>query len=69
MQKAEYPEKTCREGLMSEAGIGYHCELPNLHAGPCASFSIPHTVKARDKYEEDHPDWRANPQAGGDIIL
>lgn len=69
MQKAEYPEKACREGLMSESGIGYNCELPLMHAGPCANFSIKHTVVVRDKYEHDHPEWREAPQTGGDIIL
>jgi hypothetical protein len=69
MQKAEYPEKSCREGMVSEAGIGYNCELPVLHAGPCASLSLPKTVAARDKWEESNPDWRERPNLGGDIIL
>jgi hypothetical protein len=70
MQKAEYPEKACREGLMSETGIGYNCELPLMHAGPCASFSIKSTVERRDRYEEANPAWRENyPITGGDIIL
>jgi len=69
MQKAEYPEKTCREGMMGESGIGYNCELVALHAGPCATFSMPHTVAKRDAYEEENPNWREKPNLGGDIIL
>jgi hypothetical protein len=69
MQKAAYPEKSCRDGMMSPTGIGYSCELPTLHAGPCATFSIPQTVEARDKFEEANPDWRSHPNIGGDIIL
>lgn len=54
---------------MSETGIGYSCELPALHSGPCATFSMPHTVAARDKFEEANPEWRSHPNIGGDIIL
>jgi hypothetical protein len=55
---------------MSETGIGYNCELPLMHAGPCASFSIKSTVERRDKFEEANPTWRENhPITEGDIIL
>lgn len=57
MQKAEYPEKTCREpvpGLMQV----YWCELPLTHPGPCASFSVKISEEIRNRYEEEHPDWR-----------
>lgn len=54
---------------MSEQGIGYNCELPMMHPGPCANFSIPFTVTKRDAYEAENPDWRDAPQAGGDIIV
>jgi hypothetical protein len=69
MQKAEYPEKSCREGMMSTSGAGHNCELPVLHAGPHATFSLADTVTARDAWEVEHPDWREHPDLGGDIIV
>lgn len=69
MQKAEYPQKTCREGMMSDTGIGYNCELPTLHSGPCGNFSIPFSVTKRDEWEAANPDWKERPNPGGDIIV
>ena len=67
MKPAEYPEKTCREGVGGHEQ-SYWCELPLNHPGPCASFSVSVSVKARDKYEEANPDWR-DKMKDHDIIL
>jgi hypothetical protein len=60
MEAAEYPLKKCREGIYNDHGMAYTCELPLLHPGPCASFSIQRTVDQRDAWESAHPDWRQN---------
>jgi hypothetical protein len=67
MKPAEYPEKTCREGVAGEHN-NYWCELPLNHPGPCASFSSAISVKARDVYEQANPEWREK-MTSADIIL
>lgn len=67
MEIATYPEKTCREPVHGEHN-NYWCELPLNHPGPCASYSVPFSVKTRDRYEEENPDWR-DKMKSGDIIL
>lgn len=57
MERAEYPQKTCREPLFNAQGLGYTCELVLLHPGPCASFSVKESVGVRRMWEETHPDW------------
>ena len=68
MKKAEYPQKTCREPLFSDSGLGYFCELQLAHLGPHASFSIPHTLDGRDRWEKSNPDL-AEASESGDIII
>ena len=58
MQPAEFPQRSCREGVHTSAGSVYSCELVALHPGPCASLSSPDLVFARDKWEAEHPDWK-----------
>jgi hypothetical protein len=60
MQRAEYPRKLCRDGVFTEHGMGYTCELPLLHPGPHASFSSKTSVEIRDRWEAEHPDWEKN---------
>jgi hypothetical protein len=70
VRAAEYPEKKCREGVFSAAGLGYPCELPNMHLGPCASFSAANTVEARERWEAANPDKVGKSDLdGGDIIV
>lgn len=57
MQPAEYPTKSCREPLFNQVGLGYTCELPMMHPGPCASLSLKPSVEARDRWEAAHPEW------------
>lgn len=57
MQKAVYPEKTCREPVGGEHQV-YYCELPLTHPGPCASFSVRMSEEIRDRYEAENPEWR-----------
>lgn len=57
MKTVEYPERTCREGVFGTADQAYPCDVVWLHAGPCASFSVPATVRQRDAWEEAHPGW------------
>ena len=64
MQIAEYPEKKCRDPLFNAHSMGYSCELPALHPGPCATNSIADSVTNRDRWEDKNPDWRANMRTG-----
>lgn len=59
MDKAEFPTRQCKEAVWNEVSNAYPCELPDLHPGPCASFSVASTVQRRDAWEADHPDWRS----------
>lgn len=57
MKSAEFPQRTCREPVAG-AYQNYNCELPDLHPGPCASFSVLQSVERRDAWEERNPDWQ-----------
>ena len=59
MQKAVYPQRTCRHHrIPGPSGVtDYSCELPEFHAGPPASLSVPQSVVERDRWEEAHPGW------------
>lgn len=69
VKRAEYPEKTCREPLFGESGLGYTCELPNLHTGPHATFSDTGSVARRDRWEEQNPGKIGQTDLDGDIIV
>lgn len=58
MEKAQYPQKTCREPIYNPHGMGYACELPDLHPGPHANLSVREAVERRDRWEENNPKWR-----------
>lgn len=60
MQKAEYPQRQCKETVWSEVANPYPCELVDLHPGPHASFSVKAAVAAREAWEEAHPDWQGD---------
>lgn len=55
MKKAEFPQRTCREPVWGQQA--YSCELPDIHPGPCASFSVQSSVERRDAWEQAHPGW------------
>lgn len=57
MKKAEYPQRMCKQPVWGVNDAAYHCELPDLHPGPCASLSAKQTVEARDQWEERNPEW------------
>lgn len=57
MQRAQYPAKTCRDPLFNDHGMGYACELPDLHPGPHATFSIADSVMRRNAWEMAHEGW------------
>lgn len=59
MRKAEFPQRTCREPVAG-AYQNYNCELPDVHPGPCASFSVIESVRRRDTWEADHPGWETD---------
>jgi hypothetical protein len=59
MNKAEFPQRQCREHVPYSVGVGDDavpmvalCELAE-HGddGPCASFSVPASVARRDAWE------------------
>ena len=58
MQKAQYPERQCREHVYNGVGMGYNCELPDLHPGPHANLGVRDSVRVRDRWEDQNPDWR-----------
>ena len=60
MQVAEYPQRMCKQAVWGKNDAAYHCELPDLHPGPCASQSSKVSVEARDRWEAAHPDWQNN---------
>jgi hypothetical protein len=55
MRKTVFPERTCRASVAGEFQ-GHSCEIVEYHSGPCASESVPHSVKAREAWEAAHPD-------------
>jgi hypothetical protein len=69
MQAAEYPIKSCREPVWNTVGAAHTCELPTLHTGPCASFSVAHSVTQRDAWEKQNPTLATQSVDGGDIII
>lgn len=56
MNKAEYPQRSCRMPVAGEFQ-DYPCELPELHPGPDASFSVRDSVIRRDAWEAGNPGW------------
>ena len=60
MQAAEYPQKKCREAVFNDSGMGYTCELPLMHPGPCASFSVSASVTRRNHWEDNNEGWEKN---------
>lgn len=69
MKIAAYPQRKCRDGIWNDMGIAYTCELPDLHRGPCATFSVKASVQRRDRWEEEHPGWEGQTGKTGDIVL
>lgn len=57
MEKVTYPRRSCRQHVPGSADQMYLCDVVDLHAGPCASFSVPATVRARDAWEQANPGW------------
>ena len=70
MEKAQYPQRTCRLAVdyfipidgeqISRVG---NCELPAGHEGPHATLSSTALVRARDTWEQAHPDWKIDGDA------
>lgn len=56
MEKAQYPQRSCRRPVPGDH-MDYTCEIVEHHPGPDASFSVPRSVVARDKWEAEHPGW------------
>lgn len=69
MQKAEYPQRTCREPIFGTSGMGYTCELADLHLGPHATFSDPHSVRNRNRWESENPDQVDQRRLDGDVVV
>lgn len=69
MKRAEYPQKTCREPIFGQSGIGYACELPNMHTGPHGTFSDTLSVTIRDRWEAENGDLVGTSSLDGDIII
>lgn len=48
--KAVYPERSCREAVWGDH-LGYNCELPELHSGPCVSWTVRASLQRRQAWE------------------
>lgn len=48
--RVEWPGRTCRDAVWGEH-LAYTCELPDLHAGPCASNSVRASLQRREQWE------------------
>ncbi len=51
IQKAVWPERSCREPVWGRY-MSYACELPDLHRGPCVSFSVQDSVQRREVWAD-----------------
>ena len=59
MKRAEFPQRTCREPVAGDYQ-NYWCELPDVHPGPCASYSVVASVERRESWEANNPGWEEN---------
>lgn len=50
----EAPQRTCREAVFGDYQA-YSCELPDLHGGPCRSWSVQASVQRRQAWETANP--------------
>lgn len=48
---ASFPQRSCRDAVWGKHQA-YTCELPDLHAGPCMSYSVKDSVTRRDQWEK-----------------
>lgn len=48
--RASYPERSCRDHVWGDFQ-GYNCELPDLHSGPCVSWSVHSSLQRRFWWE------------------
>jgi hypothetical protein len=58
--KATYPQRSCRDHVWGEFQA-HLCELPELHEGPCVSWSVRESLQRRRQWETDQ-----EPTAGED---
>jgi hypothetical protein len=49
-QKAEWPQRSCRDAVWGKYQA-HACELPDLHQGPCMSYSVKDSVTRRKAWE------------------
>lgn len=61
MKSTLYPDRKCRQPVWT-AFANHACEVVDMHDGPCATPSVPQSVKVRDAWEEANPDWYAKMQ-------
>lgn len=52
--RAAFPERSCRDHVWGE-WQGYNCELPDLHKGPCVSWSVRASLQRRYWWEQAVP--------------
>lgn len=57
MEKPTFPQRSCREAVWNGPMV-YPCEVVALHPGPHANFSSLESVKHRDAWENNNPDWK-----------
>lgn len=49
--RAEYPQRSCRDHVWGDHQ-GYNCELPDMHHGPCVSWSVRASLQRRFWWED-----------------
>lgn len=50
-RKAEWPQRSCRDAVWGRFQA-QACELPDLHQGPCMSYSVKDSVTRREAWED-----------------
>lgn len=57
MQKAEYPQRECRQPVHVNEHITHFCDGPELHPGPCAPSTHRESLERRAAWEAANPGW------------
>lgn len=50
-KKVEWPQRSCRDAVWGRYQA-HACELPDLHKGPCMSYSVKDSVTRREVWEK-----------------
>jgi hypothetical protein len=57
VEKAEYPQRQCREPVTEDGLIDHFCDGPELHPGPHAPSTSKAALERREAWEDANPGW------------